>query len=126
MTVLCLSEHAKSSIGDAYLAKKTQDELALIWGVSRRTIHRVLVEEGLIIPGKTKRSLTSDEEKILKTLKENNINHAELVKRLKAPTINPKNIVSTLGAIGSSQYDHIMAMVAGARQSTFEGSHATH
>lgn len=126
MTVKCLNEHAKNSIAQAYLADKTQDELAIIWNVSRRTIQRVLMEEGIIPPTGTRMVVTDDERKILHTLKQNKINHEQLVKHLKTPPLSAKNIVSTLGRIENPQFEHIMAMVAGARQSTPEGAYAAH
>lgn len=51
MTVRCLTDSSKALIGFEYINKiKTQKELAKFYGVSERTINRVLVERGLATP----------------------------------------------------------------------------
>lgn len=48
MTVKCLPDHDKSEIAQLYAAKLCDsDTLAKSYGVSRRTINRVVVEQGV-------------------------------------------------------------------------------
>ena len=48
MTVKCLPDHDKSEIAQLYAAKLCDsDTLAKSYGVSRRTINRVMVEQGV-------------------------------------------------------------------------------
>lgn len=70
------TEEQKNHICNAYNAGVSQDFLTTVYGVSRRTIYRVLVERAAIIP--------RQENKMLQLLKKHNINYEFLKELLEA------------------------------------------
>jgi Zn-dependent peptidase ImmA (M78 family) len=81
MTVKCLNEQQKNDIEVAYLNNyQNQKELAAMYGVSDRTINRVLVERGLLTP--TER-WTVEQQTILNIVRQHRLSVGRLIEALK-------------------------------------------
>ena len=75
MAVTCLNDNQKRAICKYYEMGHTQDHLSSVYCVSRRTIQRILDEEGVLRPHNPR---TYEENQILKVAKQHNLDAAGL------------------------------------------------
>lgn len=115
MTVKCLDNLSKEKVVKSYLCGVKQKELAEIWNVSARTIHRVLVEQGIMPPEGARVLATPDEQQMLEIIRRLNLDSVELLERLSAPTITPANLLKSLGQMPDKAYMSLIETVSGVR-----------
>jgi hypothetical protein len=107
-----LTDTQKAFVVNGFVqGKQTMTALAVMFGVHRKTIQRVLLEKGVIAPPG---QLTQDEQQMLDMLKAHNLNPYKLRQVLSAPVLNQTNLVRYL----EQQEFHVLA-------SLFYGVHMT-
>lgn len=115
MTVSKLNDSKKKEIGDAHKAKKmNQKQLAAAYGVSERTINRVLNELGMAtaVP-----RIKGEAYQVMQLLKQHNLNKEGLVKLLEmAPTgVNKAKVAKFMMDLPEAEYAPLLSMITTAR-----------
>lgn len=108
MTVKCIPNMNKPYVVKAWKNGVTQSHLADVYGVSRRSIQRVLIEAGELEdakPATTRKVLvTFQEAQILEVIRKKDITLKKLNKVLKSPAFSEKNMLKYLSKLPLSEF----------------------
>lgn len=108
MSVKCLNKENKSLIAEWYSRKLfNQKELAERFGVSQRTINRVLIEKHLATPGER---FTEEVQAVMKVVNGYELNAQSLKKILEAPAFTHANVQAYLNQCTKDQLAQLFYM----------------